>query len=70
VLGLIAERPETRAAVLAKAVGEADVARFKGRVRKLKALGLTESLPIGYRLSPRGQAYQRLREAAGVNEPG
>ena len=29
---------------------------FKGRVRKLKALGLTESLAVGYRLSPRGEA--------------
>jgi hypothetical protein len=27
---------------------------FKIDVRKLKELGLTESLPIGYRLSPRG----------------
>jgi hypothetical protein len=26
-------------------------------VRKLKALGLTESLEVGYRLSPRGRAY-------------
>jgi ribosomal protein S19E (S16A) len=26
-------------------------------VRRLKALGLTESLERGYRLSPRGQAY-------------
>ena len=25
-------------------------------MRKLKELGLTESLPIGYRLSPRGAA--------------
>jgi hypothetical protein len=25
-------------------------------VRKLKALGLTESLDVGYRLSPRGEA--------------
>ena len=25
-------------------------------MRKLKALGLTESLEIGYRISPRGQA--------------
>ena len=30
---------------------------FKTDVRKLKALGLTESLPVGYRLSPRGQAW-------------
>jgi hypothetical protein len=30
---------------------------FKIRIRRLKALGLTESLTIGYRLSPRGAAY-------------
>ena len=30
---------------------------FKADVRKLKALGLTESLERGYRLSPRGRAY-------------
>jgi len=29
---------------------------FKANVRKLKALGLTESLEVGYRLSPRGEA--------------
>jgi hypothetical protein len=29
---------------------------FKADVRKLKELGLTESLRIGYRLSPRGRA--------------
>jgi hypothetical protein len=29
---------------------------FKLRVRRLKALGLTESLEVGYRLSPRGEA--------------
>jgi hypothetical protein len=26
-------------------------------VRNLKELGLTESLEVGYRLSPRGRAY-------------
>lgn len=31
-------------------------AKFKAKVTKLKALGLTESLETGYRLSPRGQA--------------
>lgn len=31
-------------------------ARFKLNVRKLKGLGLTESLGTGYRLSPRGKA--------------
>ena len=30
---------------------------YKLRVRRLKALGLTESLERGYRLSPRGSAY-------------
>jgi hypothetical protein len=31
------------------------VAPFKRRVRQLKELGLTESLEVGYRLSPRGR---------------
>jgi hypothetical protein len=30
---------------------------FKLDVRKLKNLGLTLSLEVGYRLSPRGEAY-------------
>jgi len=30
---------------------------FKVRVRRLKELGLIESLDVGYRLSPRGRAY-------------
>ncbi len=36
-----------------------DRAAFKLNVRKLKELGLTESLEIGYRLSPRGEAVLR-----------
>jgi hypothetical protein len=32
---------------------------FKIDVRKLKNLGLTTSLEVGYRLSPRGEAYWR-----------
>ena len=32
---------------------------FKQRVRRLKELGLTESLEVGYRMSPRGKAYLR-----------
>jgi hypothetical protein len=32
---------------------------FKADVRKLKELGLTESLEVGYRLSPRGEAVVR-----------
>lgn len=54
-MSLIAEFPEKRAASLARRMGM-DQLPFKVRVRKLKALGLTESLEIGYRLSPRGAA--------------
>lgn len=55
-LRLIAERPETVSTELAASIG-VDRARFKQRVRRLKTLGLTESLEVGYRLSPRGQAF-------------
>ena len=52
-LRLIADHPEERAADLAARVGrERDP--FKLDVRKLKELGLTESLEVGYRLSARG----------------
>jgi hypothetical protein len=55
VLRLIAERPGVRAADLA--AGERrETVPFKADVRKLKELGLTESLEVGYRLSPRGRA--------------
>jgi hypothetical protein len=56
LLELIAERPETLAADLAHSLGM-EKAPFKRDVRKLKELGLTESLLVGYRLSPRGKAY-------------
>jgi hypothetical protein len=36
-----------------------DTPSFKRDVRKLKELGLTESLGTGYRLSPRGHALIR-----------
>lgn len=55
VLELIARRPETLAADLAQELGR-DRLPFKADVRRLKELGLTESLPVGYRLSPRGRA--------------
>jgi len=58
VLALIAERPGVRAGDLAAALGRERLA-FKAEVRKLKALGLTESLDVGYRLSPRGRAVLR-----------
>ncbi|MGZ4682852.1 MAG: ASCH domain-containing protein [Acidimicrobiales bacterium] len=55
-LALIAARPGVRAGDLAESVGrERDP--FKLDVRKLKALGLTISLEVGYRLSPRGLRY-------------
>jgi hypothetical protein len=56
VLDLIAERPGTRAPDLAESLGR-ETQPFKTDVRKLKNLGLTESLEVGYRLSPRGAAY-------------
>lgn len=55
-LGLIAAHPGRRAGDLAAMVGRERMP-FKIDVRKLKNLGLTESLPVGYRLSPRGRAY-------------
>lgn len=55
-LELIATKAEVRAGDLAAELGQERLP-FKANVRKLKALGLTESLEIGYRLSPRGRAY-------------
>ncbi len=53
VLHLINHWPGRRAPELAELLGKETLA-FKADVRKLKALGLTESLSVGYRLSPRG----------------
>jgi hypothetical protein len=58
ILKLIGARPATVSTELAKALG-AERFAFKQDVRKLKELGLTESLDIGYRLSPRGEAVLR-----------
>ena len=55
-LQLIADQPGVVSRVLARQAG-ADVPPFKRRVRQLKELGLTESLEVGYRLSPRGRAF-------------
>lgn len=54
-LELIDRSPEVRAPDLAAELGR-PTAEFKTDVRKLKEKGLTESLAIGYRLSPRGEA--------------
>jgi hypothetical protein len=56
VLEVIAAQPATRAADLAAGFGR-ETQPFKNDVRKLKNLGLTESLEVGYRLSPRGRAF-------------
>lgn len=62
ILQAIGAHPEVPAAVLADKAG-VEKLKFKQDVRKLGELGLTESLQIGYRLSPRGEAVlERLRE--------
>ncbi len=58
VLELIARRPGVVSTELSAELGR-ERAPFKIDVRKLKRLGLTESLEVGYRLSPRGKALLR-----------
>ncbi len=53
-LQLIQDMPATYSGLLADSIG-LSIPKFKPWVRKLKALGLTESLSPGYRLSPRGE---------------
>ncbi len=60
-LTMIGANEAVRAPDLAARVG-LDVPRFKRRVRQLKSLGLTISLDVGYRLSPRGRAFLRMSE--------
>jgi predicted metal-dependent enzyme (double-stranded beta helix superfamily) len=61
VLTQIADHPATVSTVLAGTLGW-DRQDFKLHVRRLKQLGLTISLDVGYRLSPRGEAYlQHIR---------
>ena len=57
-LELIQAHPGRRAGDLCELMGQEKM-RFKGNVRKLKSMGLTESLEVGYRLSPRGAALLR-----------
>ena len=56
LLRLIAENPGVRAPDLAASLGR-ETMPFKRDVRKLKELGLTRSLPVGYQISHRGRAY-------------
>ncbi len=54
-LEIIDRNPGVRAPDLAEQLGR-PTQEWKTDVRKLKELGLTESLAIGYRLAPRGEA--------------
>jgi hypothetical protein len=54
-LALIAERPATAARTLAAEMAM-ETLPFKADVRKLKALGLTRSLEVGYELTDLGRA--------------
>lgn len=54
-LRAIGTQPGCRAADLAQQLGR-DKDWLKVHIRQLKELGLTESLEVGYRLSPRGEA--------------
>jgi hypothetical protein len=67
-LRTIAERPGVRAPDLAAGFGM-ETRPFKARVRRLKELGLTESLSPGYRLSPRGWAFLKHESPADAGLP-
>ena len=60
-LQLISEQPGVVSTVLARQIGM-DRYAYKALIRKLKQLGLTYSLEVGYSISPRGRAYLRLIE--------
>jgi hypothetical protein len=57
-LELIEARPGELAETIAASIGRTKFP-FKADIRRLKELGLTESLRPGYRLSPRGRAVLR-----------
>jgi hypothetical protein len=65
-LRLIAEHPARRAGDLMLMANRNHLASFKADVRKLKSLGLTVSLTVGYKLSEAGQKVLEclLRAAA------
>jgi hypothetical protein len=62
VLDLIERFPGRRAGDLAAMLGW-PTADFKQRVRRLKSLGLTLSLEVGYRLSPLGSSFRSREES-------
>lgn len=60
-LSVVSMNPGVVAAALALSLG-LERKWFKDHMRKLKELGLTESLEVGYRLSPRGETVlERLQ---------
>lgn len=67
-LELIEARPAELAETIAASIGR-EKKPFKADVRRLKELGLTESLPTGYRLSPRGHAVLRAIRTGGTEPP-
>jgi hypothetical protein len=56
ILEWIRDHPGVISTELAALLGR-EVPPMKADIRRLKALGLTESLRVGYRLSARGRAY-------------
>lgn len=64
VMEVIAANPARAAQDLSEQSGF-DKVQFKTRVRRLKGIGLTESLEIGYRLSPRGRVVLAHRRTLG-----
>lgn len=68
VLTQIADNPGIVSTVLAEKLGWERLA-FKLHVRRLKELGLTISLTVGYQLSPRGEAYLRHLRDGEVTTP-
>jgi hypothetical protein len=69
VLELIADRPGIVSTALAEAMGW-ERQDFKLHVRRLKELGLTLSLEVGYRLSPRGESYLKYLRTGKQHERG
>jgi hypothetical protein len=67
-LELIAANPGVRAPDLAAQLGMETLV-FKRQVRRLKELGLTHSLRVGYRLSPRGEALREAIQQGGPDGP-
>ena len=67
ILKAIARQPGTRAIELAEQF-QMEKLPFKQRVRRLKELGLTGSLEVGYRLSARGMAVlEYVVRSAGIH---